>query len=81
MKGYAALLNPESPQAIFELVADYVHNRESLLFVFCDSVEHQYPYVELALVRKDHGPWKVLLHSSYILAICDASELQDDIGF
>ena len=81
MKGYAALLNPESPPAILELIADYIHHRGSLSFVFCDSVEHQGPYVELALVRKDHGPWKVLLPFSYILAICNASETQDGLGF
>ena len=81
MKGYAVLLNPESPPSILELLSDYVRARGSFSFVFCDSVEPHGAYVELGLVREERPPWKVSIPCSCVLAICDASEPKGEFGF
>lgn len=81
MKGYAVLLNPESPTSILELLSDYIRERGSFSFVFCDSVEPHGGYVELELVREERDPWKVSIPYSCVLAICDASGPKGEFGF
>lgn len=80
-KGYAVLLHPETPQAIHALLGRYVVERQSNHYVFCDRVEPHGAFVELEALDDRNKTWVVSIPVSCVLAIADASDDKQTIGF